>query len=201
MACKTDRAVKTYRVGVIMSDESKQHSGVSRRKFLAAGWGVAIVALVGQAGLAMSNYLRPSKQPGGFGGEVIAGKPQEFKPGTVSLVQEGRFYISAWKMAAIWRCGSAARIWAVRFRGLRVKSNSIARAMAPCSTPQAKSSAGRRHARSISFPSSWSMAISSSTRANRLPARNSIHPRSSTSEAILCAHKKTTPVTSSLAWS
>ncbi len=91
-----------------MSNESKQHSGVSRRKFLAAGWGVAIVALVGQAGLAMSNYFKPSKQPGGFGGQVIAGKPQEFKPGTVSLVQEGRYYISALEeggyLAMWWRC-------------------------------------------------------------------------------------------------
>ena len=36
-----------------MSNETKKQSGVSRRKFLAAGWGVAIVALIGQAGLAM----------------------------------------------------------------------------------------------------------------------------------------------------
>jgi cytochrome b6-f complex iron-sulfur subunit len=91
-----------------MSDDAKKHSGVSRRKFLAAGWGVALVALVGQAGQAMSNYLKPSKQAGGFGGIVVAGKPQEFKPGTVSLVQEGRYYISRLEdggyLAMWWRC-------------------------------------------------------------------------------------------------
>ena len=40
-----------------MSDEAKKQNGVSRRKFLVAGWGVAIAALVGQAGLAMANYF------------------------------------------------------------------------------------------------------------------------------------------------
>ena len=42
----------------------KNPAGINRRKFLAAGWGAALVALVGQAGLAMSNYLKPSKQAG-----------------------------------------------------------------------------------------------------------------------------------------
>jgi cytochrome b6-f complex iron-sulfur subunit len=90
-----------------MSDEKNQ-TGINRRKFLAAGWGVALVALVGQAGLAMSNFLKPSKQAGGFGGEVVAGKPQEFKQGTVSLVQEGRYYIAhlddGGYLAMWWRC-------------------------------------------------------------------------------------------------
>ncbi len=91
-----------------MSHETKQQSGVSRRKFLVAGWGVAIAALVGQAGLAMANYFKPAKQTSGFGGQVIAGKPQEFKSGTVNLVQEGRYYISALEeggyLALWWRC-------------------------------------------------------------------------------------------------
>src|SRR5512135_3137808 len=95
-------------MGAIMSDEAKKQSGVSRRKFLAAGWGVALVALVGQAGLAMSNYFKPSNQSGGFGGQVIEGRQQHFNPGTVRLVKEGSHYISALEeggyLAMWWRC-------------------------------------------------------------------------------------------------
>ena len=91
-----------------MSDSTHRPSDLTRRKFLLAGWGVAVVALVGQAGLAMSNFFKPNVKAGGFGGEVVAGKPNEFKPGTVSLVLEGHFYVSRLEnggfLAMWWRC-------------------------------------------------------------------------------------------------
>ena len=76
------------------SGSSEDKSGVSRRQFLGLAWGVSLVALVGQAGVALFQYFKPRITPGGFGSKVIAGKPKEFKPGTVSLVQEGHFYVS-----------------------------------------------------------------------------------------------------------
>lgn len=91
-----------------MSDGTKNVNGLTRRKFLASAWGAATLALVGQASLAMANYFKPIVKPGGFGGEVIAGKPNEFKPGTVSAVLDGHCYISRMKdggyLALWWRC-------------------------------------------------------------------------------------------------
>jgi len=71
-------------------DENK----LPRRHFLALGWSVAIVALFGQAGTALLNFLKPRIKPGGFGSAVIAGQVEEFPPGTISHVLKGRFYIS-----------------------------------------------------------------------------------------------------------
>ncbi len=65
-----------------------------RRHFLGLGWSVAIVALFGQAGVALFNFLKPRVKPGDFGSEVIAGQVAEFPPGTISHVLKGRFYIS-----------------------------------------------------------------------------------------------------------
>lgn len=91
-----------------MSDGAEHSSSLTRRKFLTTAWGLATVALVGQAGLAMSNFFKPTVKVGGFGGEVVAGKPNEFKPGTVSLVSDGHFYISRLEdggfLALWWRC-------------------------------------------------------------------------------------------------
>jgi cytochrome b6-f complex iron-sulfur subunit len=65
-----------------------------RRHFLALGWSVALVALIGQSGIALFNFLKPQIKPGSFGSKVIAGQVEEFPPGTMSHVRKGRFYIS-----------------------------------------------------------------------------------------------------------
>jgi cytochrome b6-f complex iron-sulfur subunit len=81
---------------------------MGRREFLGVLWGVSLVGLFGQAGAALLQYFKPRVVPGGFGGKVIAGQPKEFKPGTVSLVQQGHFYISRLEdggVLALWqRC-------------------------------------------------------------------------------------------------
>ncbi len=91
-----------------MNSRSEYQTSVSRRKFLGLAWGVSLVALVGQAGVALLQYFQPRIKPGGFGGKVIAGKPDEFKPGTVNQVQGGHFYISSLEdggyLALWWRC-------------------------------------------------------------------------------------------------
>ena len=67
---------------------------MTRREFLSWVWGVSLVALVGQAAVALIRFFQPRVTPGSFGGVVVAGDPQEFKPGTVSHVPSGRLYIS-----------------------------------------------------------------------------------------------------------
>ena len=67
---------------------------INRRQFLGAIWGVSAIALVGQFGVSLFNFFKPRVVAGGFGSKVVAGRPKEFKAGTVSYVQEGHFYIS-----------------------------------------------------------------------------------------------------------
>ena len=76
-----------------MNDAQKK-SSVTRRQFLGIAWGVSLVGLFGQAGVALLQYLQPRANAGGFGSKIIAGQPEEFKNNTVSLVQKGHFYIS-----------------------------------------------------------------------------------------------------------
>lgn len=89
-------------------DDSANRNQASRRKFVGTLWGISLVALVGQAGVALVEYLKPRITPGGFGGKVTAGQPNEFKPGTVTVVQKGHFYISRLDdgsaLALWWRC-------------------------------------------------------------------------------------------------
>lgn len=90
------------------ADTIQQKKGLSRREFLAWAWGASIAGLFVQAGVGLSRFFRPRPDPGAFGGEVAAGTPDEFQPGTVSHVQQGRFFISRLEdggVLALWhRC-------------------------------------------------------------------------------------------------
>src|SRR5262249_61146586 len=77
-----------------VSQTGNDKRGLNRRGFFGVAWAVALVGLFGQASIAMLEYLKPQVKAGGFGSKVIAGRPKEFKAGTVSLVQQGHFYIS-----------------------------------------------------------------------------------------------------------
>jgi cytochrome b6-f complex iron-sulfur subunit len=81
---------------------------LSRREFIGTLWGVSLVALVGQAGAALVGFLKPRAAEGGFGSKVVAGRTKEFKPGTVTQIQKGHFYISSLDdgsaLALWWRC-------------------------------------------------------------------------------------------------
>jgi len=91
-----------------MREPSKPSAQISRRGFLGTLWGISLVGLFGQAGLALYEYLKPRVIPGVFGTKVNAGQAAEFKPGSVFYVREGRFYISRLDdggILAIWqRC-------------------------------------------------------------------------------------------------
>jgi cytochrome b6-f complex iron-sulfur subunit len=77
-----------------MSHASQIPEGISRRTVLWSAWGVALVAMVAQAGAAFIQFIRPRLQANAFGGKVTAGRAAEFKPGEVDHVLAGRFYIS-----------------------------------------------------------------------------------------------------------
>ena len=81
---------------------------VSRRNFLGFAWGVSMLALFGQAGIALLRFFKPRIESGAFGARVVAGQVDEFQPGTVSHIQKGRFYISRLEdggLLALWqRC-------------------------------------------------------------------------------------------------
>jgi len=74
--------------------KKKETNKLTRREFLKIGWGGLLFGLFGQSLTALFRYLMPRIEPGGFGGRVIAGRVDEFQPGTVNHVQKGRFYIS-----------------------------------------------------------------------------------------------------------
>ena len=91
-----------------MENSKKGVGGISRREFLNIAWGISLFGMFGQAGTALMRFLKPRLEPGSFGSKVVAGQVDEFVPGTVSHVREGRFYISRLEdggMLALWhRC-------------------------------------------------------------------------------------------------
>jgi cytochrome b6-f complex iron-sulfur subunit len=90
------------------SNMKSQPKPVPRRRFLGWAFGVSLVGLFGQAGMALFQFFKPRIEPGTFGGKVVAGQVGEFQPGTVSHISKGRFYISRLEdggMLALWhRC-------------------------------------------------------------------------------------------------
>jgi cytochrome b6-f complex iron-sulfur subunit len=71
-----------------------KNKGFSRREFIGVGLAASLVALFGQAGVALFNFFKPRIEPGTFGSIVVAGQVDEFEPGTVSHILAGRCYIS-----------------------------------------------------------------------------------------------------------
>jgi len=91
-----------------MAANPKAQTGLTRRGFLGWAFGISLVGLFGQAGVALLQFFKPRAAPGSFGGDVVAGVPEEFAPGTVNYVQKGRFYVSRLEdggVLALWqRC-------------------------------------------------------------------------------------------------
>jgi cytochrome b6-f complex iron-sulfur subunit len=77
---------------------------VDRRKFLGLAWTGSLALLFGQAAVAALNYIQPVST-GGFGGEVYAGKVEEFLVNTVNRILAGRFFISRTEggVIALWQ--------------------------------------------------------------------------------------------------
>jgi cytochrome b6-f complex iron-sulfur subunit len=77
-----------------MIGNQKTETNLDRREFLRAAWGFSLLGLMGQATIALVRFFKPRVVPGAFGTRVVAGQVDEFLPGTVSHVQQGRFYVS-----------------------------------------------------------------------------------------------------------
>jgi len=77
-----------------MAENQDGKSRVSRREFLTWAWAASLVGLFGQASGALLKFFKPRIEPGAFGTKVIAGQVDEFAPGTVNHIQQGRFFIS-----------------------------------------------------------------------------------------------------------
>ena len=77
-----------------MTSDTKTPSRISRRGFLGVLWGASLAGLFVQAGAALYQFFQPRVAAGSFGSKVNAGNVNEFKPGKVSYVRQGHFYIS-----------------------------------------------------------------------------------------------------------
>ncbi len=91
-----------------MVTNAKSQQKLNRREFLGWMWGASLVGLFGQAAAALLQFFKPRVKPGDFGGEVVAGTLEEFQPGTMSYVRQGRFFVSRLEdggVLALWqRC-------------------------------------------------------------------------------------------------
>jgi cytochrome b6-f complex iron-sulfur subunit len=81
---------------------------VTRRQFIGWVWAAAMLALIGQAGAALFQFIKPIVQAGAFGGKVPAGNVREFKVGSVSTVREMHGFVSRVEgkgaLVMSWRC-------------------------------------------------------------------------------------------------
>lgn len=81
---------------------------VTRRQFVLIAAAAAGIALFVQAGGALYQFLKPTAQAGGFGGEVNAGNVREFQVGTVETVRAMHGNVSRIEQSGAlvmsWRC-------------------------------------------------------------------------------------------------
>lgn len=66
---------------------------MARRDFLKLAWGAAGTVVLAEAGLLTYRFLAPKAVEGQFGGVFTVGRVEEFPPGSVTPVNEGRFYL------------------------------------------------------------------------------------------------------------
>lgn len=76
-----------------MTDIKKEKKKIDRRQFLGLAWLASVFAVTGETLAALFKFIQPIND-GGFGGIVKAGALEEFPPGSITLIQEGRFYLS-----------------------------------------------------------------------------------------------------------
>jgi len=84
--------------------EAKTKKTLTRSQFLGLGWFGAGLLFLGEATVALLNFIKPIATSG-FGGEVYAGKVAEFTVDSVNRVLAGRFFIvrTSEGMLALWQ--------------------------------------------------------------------------------------------------
>ncbi len=108
-------------------------SPMSRRSFLGLAFFSSLGLLLAQSIAVLFNFLKPVTS-GGFGGEIFAGKIEEFAVDSVNRIAAGRFYLSRTEAG----CIKNAHTWVAQYPGLRRRVNSIAHAMDRCLTRMAR---------------------------------------------------------------
>ena len=73
--------------------ENKEKKKLSRAQFLGIAWTGSLTLVFAQVALALAKFIQPVSR-GGFGGEVFAGKVEEFAIGSINRVLAGRFFIA-----------------------------------------------------------------------------------------------------------
>jgi len=73
--------------------EKNENKKMTRSQFLGIAWTGSLGLVAAQVGLALVKFIQPVAKSG-FGGEIFAGKVEEFAVGTINRVLAGRFFIS-----------------------------------------------------------------------------------------------------------
>jgi cytochrome b6-f complex iron-sulfur subunit len=73
--------------------EVKETGGVSRREFIWYAWFSSIALFLAGSGGATLAYAYPRFKEGEFGGRFIVGAADEFPPGSVTPIREGKFFL------------------------------------------------------------------------------------------------------------
>ena len=73
--------------------EQKDKKKLSRAQFLGIAWTGSLALVAAQVGLALVKFIQPVAKSG-FGGQILAGKIEDFTVGTINRILAGRFFIA-----------------------------------------------------------------------------------------------------------
>ena len=73
--------------------ENKEKTILSRAQFLGIAWTGSLALVFAQVALALVKFIQPVAKDG-FGGEIFAGRVEEFAIGGINRVLAGRFFIA-----------------------------------------------------------------------------------------------------------
>lgn len=73
---------------------SRGEKGITRRRFFLYAWAVTTIGLFGEAVGVLLNFLQPRVEEGTFGGQVTAGKVEDFPVGSVTPFKQGQFHLA-----------------------------------------------------------------------------------------------------------
>jgi cytochrome b6-f complex iron-sulfur subunit len=78
----------------LATSETELVTPVQRRDFLKLAWGAMAGLVTAELGLVTMAYLQPRLAEGEFGSLIVAGNVDDFPPGSVTHIVNGRFYLS-----------------------------------------------------------------------------------------------------------
>ena len=84
--------------------ENNQKKNLSRAQFLGIAWTGSLSLVFAQAALALVKFIQPVAKSG-FGGELFAGRVEEFAIGSINRILAGRFFVARMEngLLALWQ--------------------------------------------------------------------------------------------------